>query len=324
MTNLSTKNLSRFAFPLLILILAMPALADSKPGTWTELAPVPHRFIGVEGMSVAVVGDRIIAALGFDGGDTKTTRIYDIASDSWSFGADAPGTSSEGAGVSHGGLFYTAGGRLLTSRKDLWSYDPASDLWTVLAPMNQARTGLALAVAGNAIYAFGGRTNPGGPCSGGALSSVERYDIDTNVWTTVASMPFALSDRAAATMGGKIFVFGGCRNAFSFVADVDVYDPVTDTWSTAPTDMPGPRAAFYAVGTKGDAVYAIGGWNGVVPGVQTNQAYHVAHDNWTTETPMPVGRAETGAASHGGRIYILGGAKPGFGNSVPNNEVFKP
>lgn len=325
MTNSSLRNLSRFAIPLLILTFAMPVAAGDKPGTWTELAPVPHTGpFGVEGMSTAVVGDRIIAALGFDAGDTNKTRIYDIASNTWSFGANAPGISSEGAGVSHGGLFYTAGGRFGAVRKDLWSYNPASDTWTVLASMSQGRAGLALAVVGNAIFAIGGRTSPGGPCTGGPLASVERYDIDTNTWTTVAPMPFALSDRAAATVGGKIFVFGGCSGFFTFVSDVDVYDPVTDTWSTAPKDMPSPRAAFYGVATKGDAVFVIGGWNGVIPGLKTNEAYHVAKDSWTTETPMPVGRAEAGAAGHGGRIYVVGGAKPGFGNSVPNNEVFKP
>jgi hypothetical protein len=125
----------------LVLVAAIPCLGAPKPGTWTILAPVPHQGVGVEGMSVAVVGDKIIAVNGFDFGDTDTTRIYDVASNTWSFGANAPGTSSEGAGVSHGGLFYTAGGRLIASRNDLWAYDPASDTWSILAPMNQSPHG---------------------------------------------------------------------------------------------------------------------------------------------------------------------------------------
>jgi Kelch motif protein len=311
-------------FAVVIVAFSTSALAKDKPGTWSILAPVPHRGRGVEGMSVATVGDKIIAALGFDFGDTRTTRIYDIASNTWSFGADAPGTSSEGAGVSHGGLFYTAGGRLFGPRNDLWSYDPASNTWTVLAPMHHARAGLALSVVGNSIYAIGGRLSTGGPCSGGGLAFVERYDIDTNVWTDVAPMPFALSDRAATTVGGKIYAFGGCAGFFGFVNNTDVYDPETNTWSTSPADMPTARAAMYSVDRKGDAVYVIGGWNGVVPGLQTNEAYHVASDSWTTETPMPTGRAEAGATGHGGQIFVVGGAKPAFGNSVPNNEAFKP
>ena len=68
----------------------------------------------------------------------------------------------------------------------------------------------------------------------------------------------------------------------------------------------------------------IGGWDGIQPGLSNNEAYHVAQDTWTIETPMPVARSEAGAAGHGGRIYILGGAKPGFGASVKNNEAYKP
>ena len=303
-----------------------------KPGSWRTLAPVPFvGFSGVEGMSVASVGNKIYAAVGFDGGDGATMRIYDIAKDAWSTGAAAPDATSEGAGVAHGGLFYSIGGRILfgTPRPDIWAYDPTTDAWNAaLTPMSTGRTGLAVAVVGNSIYAIGGRTFTGGPCSGSGfaeLASVERYDINTDVWTPVASLPSARSDLAAATVGGKIYVFGGCRGPGTILADVDVYNPVTNTWSTAPTDMPTARAGMYAVATKGGSVYVIGGWDGVGSGLSTNEAYKVSQDSWTTGLPpMPTARAETGAVGHGGKIYVVGGATPGFGISVAANEVFKP
>ena len=307
---------------------APPATAKG----WTTLASVPTAFgfpfEGVEGMSVAAVGNNIIAAVGFDNsvGDVATTRIYDIASNTWSPAASAPGASSEGTAVSHGGLFYVVGGRG-AGFTALWSYDPTTDFWTVLPPMPTGRNGLAAAVVGNAIYAIGGRTS-GAPCSGGELATVERFDIGAGVWSTVASLPSARSGLAAVTVGGKIYVFGGCRSAFPFptvLADVDVYNPVTDTWSTAPTDMPTPRAAMYAAASKGGTVYVIGGWDGIGSGLGTNEAYKVSKDKWTTGLPaLPTPRAEAGAVGHGGRIYIVGGATPGFGASVAAMEVFKP
>ncbi|MGH7545844.1 MAG: hypothetical protein ACREKI_06645 [Gemmatimonadota bacterium] len=81
------------------------------------------------------------------------------------------------------------------------------------------------------------------------------------------------------------------------------------------------------VATRGGRVYVIGGWNGVAgsPGLSTNESYKVARDTWSTGLPeMPTPRAETGAADHGGRIYIVGGAQPAFGASVDDHEVFKP
>ena len=302
--------------------------AGPPPGTWTTLAPVPAAGVGVEGASVANVGNRIIAAMGHDSVDTSTTRIYNISSDTWSFGAAAPGASSEGAGVAHGGLFYNIGGRGAGFTAN-WSYNPSNDTWNGgLTPMPTGRAGLAAAVVGNAIYAIGGRTLTGGPCSSGGfaeLATVERYDIDTDTWSAVAPLPTPRSDLAAATVGGKIYVFGGCRGAISVLADVDVYDPVTNTWSSAPTDLPTARAAMYAVARKGNEVYVIGGWDGIGFGLATNEAYKVSKDSWTTGLPpMPTPRAEHGAVGHGGRIYIVGGAQPGFGASVVSNEVFKP
>ena len=327
--------------PLLVAAVLAPAYAGPAPSgpgpAWATLAPVPSvggpGVGGVEGMSVASVGDEIIAALGFDSfpGDTSTTRIYDIASNTWSLGAAAPGTSSEGAGVAHGGLFYTVGGRVAgpgsAPRADIWSYSPVSDTWNAaLTPMPTARAGLAIAVVGDSIYAIGGRTATAGPCTGdGALATVERYDIASDTWTPVASLLAPRSDLAAAAVGGKIYVFGGCDNAGTFLADVDVYNPVTDTWSTAPANMPTARAGMYAVATKGGTVYVIGGWDGVGPGLSTNEAYKVSQDTWTPGLlPMPTHRAEVGAVGHGGRIYIVGGSQPAFGASVDANEVFKP
>src|SRR3989344_801513 len=152
---------------LLFTIGCLVAAPTAKAESWTTLQEGPHNGIGVQGMIAGVVGDKIIAALGLDLVDTATTRIYDISSNTWSLGSDAPGASSEGAGIVKGGLFYALGGRSVgTTRNDLWSYDPASDVWTVLAPMTVARTGLAVAEAGGFIYAIGGRQQTRGPCSG--------------------------------------------------------------------------------------------------------------------------------------------------------------
>ena len=82
-------------------------------------------------------------------------------------------------------------------------------------------------------------------------------------------------------------------------------------------------AAFYAVATKGGTVYAIGGWDGLGPGLTTNESYKVSKDFWTGGlAPMPTLRAEAGAVDHAGRIYVVGGAQPGFGASVNANEAF--
>ena len=292
-------------------------------GNWTVLAPVPAP---TEGMSVSVIGNRIVAAYGFSGGDTNLTRLYDISSDTWTFGTPAPlpVRSEQSYGDStHGGFVYVIGGRpvgLVGNR--LERYDPASDTWTTLSPMPTARAGAAKAVIDNGIYVIGGRQTDS-PCSGLPLPTVERYDIDTDTWSARAPLPGPpRSDLAAVAHGGKIYVFGGCTSPIGFLNDVDVYDPVTDTWSTAPADMPTARASLVA-GKVGTSVYAMGGYAGGGP-LNTNEVYRIPKDSWSTAAAMITGRGEAGAASHGGRVYVVGGALPAFGASINANEVFKP
>jgi N-acetylneuraminic acid mutarotase len=303
---------------------------------WQTLAPVPARGTGVEGPFVAAVNSgKIIAAYGYDGGDTRRTRIYDVSTDSWTVGTRAPGPRrSEGTAVSRQNFVYALGGRARRVRADVERYDAVHDRWRSLADMPTARAGLASAIIDRDIYAIGGRRNGGGPCSGRELRVVERYDIRTNSWVTLAPLPAPRSDGAAVAVGGRVHLFGGCRvnpktGQIRVLRSVDVYDPETNTWSREPRDLPRPRAAFYQVavldgGGPSPKVYIIGGWAGRGMGAASVFIYDVSADTYTRGTRMPTPRAEMGVAALRKHIYAVGGAQPAFGASVAANEVFRP
>jgi N-acetylneuraminic acid mutarotase len=305
-----------------------PVNFDLKAGAgkWTTVAPIPSP---TEGASVAAVDNFVVVAMGFsDFGDSDFTRIYDIENDTWSMGSSAPAFSSEGAGTSHGGLFYSVGGRG-GAFQGLFSYDMYNDVWSVLPNMPTGRAGLGVVTVGNDIYAIGGRSLTGGPNSGGVLDVVEKYDIAAGTWTTMAPMLFPRSDIAAVAHGGKIYVLGGFNAQGVPMAAVDVYDPVTDTWSNTPSNMPTARGALYGAGIKGGTIFAIGGWDGVYPFPNAAgyivESYKISKDKWTTGyTPMPTARGEAGVASHGGLIYLVGGGTPAYGLPIASVEVFKP
>ena len=327
-TTPSGKWFVAVAVALAIFVGASAAYAQ---GTWTTLAPVLP--LPTEGMTVGGVGQVIIAAYGFSGVDTILTRLYNISTNSWSLGmlAPLPPRSEEAYGeTTHGGFLYAIGGRnLLCSGpplgvcNNLERYDPVTNTWATLTPMLTARAGAAAAVLDDAIYVIGGRQIGGGPCSGLPLSVVERYDIDTDTWSTVASLPGpARSDLAAVSHGGKIFVFGGCSGLFAVTGEVDMYDPQTNTWTTGLATMPTPRASLVA-GKVGDTVFAIGGTTIGFDQVDVNEAYKISSNSWsTTPAPMPTPRSEAGVHSHGGRVYVVGGGNRGA--STDANEVFKP
>ena len=292
--------------------------------TWTVLAPVPAP---TEGMTVGGVGKVIVAAYGASStGNTNLTRLYDITTDSWSLGSPAPlPARSEAAygDTTHAGFLYVIGGGNSGGvLSDLQRYDPVTDAWTTLASMPTARAGAVAAAVDNNIFVIGGRSSAAGPCNGGPyMATVEKYDVDTNTWSTVASLPSPRSDLAAVAHGGKVFVFGGCTGTGTVTSEVDMYDPATDTW-TGLAPMLTARASLVA-GHSGQKVYAIGGWDGVSSS-NANEVYNIAGDSWTTTTAMSTACQEAGTHSHGGRVYVVGGANPAFGSSTAANEMFKP
>src|SRR5216117_1827143 len=263
--------------------------------TWTVLAPVPAP---TGGMTVGGVGKVIITAYGASStGNTNLTRLYDITTDSWSLGSPAPlPARSEAAygDTTHAGFLYVIGGGNSGGvLSDLQRYDPVTDAWTTLASMPTARAGAVAAAVDNNLFVIGGRLSAAGPCNGGPyLATVEKYDIDTNTWSTVASLPSPRSDLAAVTHGGKVFIFGGCTGTGTVTNEVDMYDPETDTWTTGLEPMPTPRASLGA-GRSGQRVYANGGWDGA-SSLSANEVYNIASNSWSMNTPMATACLEAG------------------------------
>ncbi|RLE38138.1 hypothetical protein DRJ23_05055, partial [Candidatus Acetothermia bacterium] len=69
-------------------------------------------------------------------------------------------------------------------------------------------------------------------------------------WTQVASMNHARNKCRAVALGGKIYVIGGV-DADKNLAPVEVYDPITDTW-TVLGDSPENAAAVPIVAAVND------------------------------------------------------------------------
>ena len=69
-------------------------------------------------------------------------------------------------------------------------------------------------------------------------------------------MPTRRSGIAAASLGGKIFVFGGEAN-WRTLNQTEIYDPGSDSWSTGAV-MPTARHGF-GVAISGQEIYVISG-----------------------------------------------------------------
>ncbi|CAK8685826.1 unnamed protein product [Clavelina lepadiformis] len=97
-------------------------------------------------------------------------------------------------------------------------YDPRNGKWEYIPPMKTHRSGLAAVVLNNEIYAIGGD----------GLSSVEKYNLDTETWLDVPSMNEERYGGSACVVDGLIWVFGG-----EYAETVEFYDPATNKWQVS-------------------------------------------------------------------------------------------
>ena len=82
----------------------------------------------------------------------------------------------------------------------------------------------------SAIFAFGG-------VLGASSALVDRYDIATDTWTSVAPMNTKRHSHGAAVVNGNVYVAGG---EVAALRSAERYDSISNTW-TAVADLPSPR-----------------------------------------------------------------------------------
>jgi N-acetylneuraminic acid mutarotase len=159
---------------------------DPATDSWTTKRRAPIAVI--KGAS-AVVDNKIYILGGL--GDREnlnaiSNQIYNTETDKWSLGASVPTPmwyTAAGAttGVMAPKRIYVMGGGFTEVTNVVNVYDPALDNWTSGAPLPTNRTGHAVAVVDDLLYAMGGGCDwhggpPPTPGSGWTLTSVvEQY-----------------------------------------------------------------------------------------------------------------------------------------------------
>ena len=187
---------------------------DLLADTWTNGAPIP---VGDDGIATGAQAayDGKIYYIGGDDGDgvsNDTTWEYTIISDTWTLRAPMPTERENNVAVTLNGKIYVAGGAdgtdpAFTGMTTFEVYDPATDTWATLAPMQVARLSPGIATDGAAIYVYGGVTDLGDVFS--TLDSVERYDPATDTWSFLDSMAQSTGGMVAAYAAGRLYAGAG-------------------------------------------------------------------------------------------------------------------
>ena len=199
----------------------------------------------------------------------QAVTVTDTNCYSWTRVAPLPLSPTFGAAAtSDGKSAYVAGGLFNHGYtgdlvNEFVRYNLASNTWTVLAPMPDAKyfASAVYSPINDKVYVFGG-VSPGGSTS--AVSPATRiYDIATDTWSSGAAMPAARAGMAAGYHNGKIYLAGGGNGIFEPYfgtpqANLWEYDPIDNVWNTSRPSMPEAKATA-SFGIINGHFYVVGG-----------------------------------------------------------------
>jgi len=291
-----------------------PALAVAS-NSWIRRADLPstERW-DLAAATVNAAGQSIVYAIGgrtATWGSLSKVQAYNAATNTWTHKAPLPVPLywSNGAGVI-GGKIYISGGLsgYKEYRSSLYVYNPATNTWTQKRDMPNSSFRGVTGVSNNLLYVATGCDQE--DCLFYEQTALYRYNPVTDRWTRLASPPTANGLGSGGFIGGKFYVTRGG-------GELDVYDPATNQWtSRARMPLPQWRAAGVTMSAK---LYVIGGYQTNADGTFTlsvrTAVYDPATNTWTTQAPLPSGRADIAASrvSVNGkpRINVVGGRPPG-------------
>jgi N-acetylneuraminic acid mutarotase len=142
-------------------------------------------------------------------------------------------------------------------------------------------------------------------------------------WTKLAPFPDPSEELLGASANGRMYVFCGLFETPRWTPKglVYEYDPATDKWAKkAPMALPSHHVAFTEYKGK---IYAFGGFvlppKGEQPAwvpIDNAWEYDPAADTWRALAPLPTKRGSPVAVAVNDKIYVIGGAVPGPGQSA--------
>jgi len=143
------------------------------------------------------------------------TRIYDIASNTWTTGTNMPDVHSFMAGgyiPATGKIYIISGyntGNVTSAQPNTWQYDPGTNIWTDLTgtrPFPHPAGGFAYGVINNKLYIAGGRD-----AANTIINLTWEYDPVANVYTAKTDEPGTFQNNVpgSAAASGLFWVYGG-------------------------------------------------------------------------------------------------------------------
>ncbi len=175
---------------------------DPAAQRWQQGPSLPQPNCG---LALIAAGGRLYALGGWDGANVlDSVWVYETGAGSWRPAASLPAARAMASAAWLRDHLYVIGGDDGTGpRAEMWVYDPAAGTWKQGPGLVEPRAGLAVGAEGSSIYAFGGG-------SGSQPSLHERFDLNTQSWSTIDSPRLGPWHHAVgAIIGPNLHIVGG-------------------------------------------------------------------------------------------------------------------
>jgi len=315
-----------------------PAASDGPPLSERRWAPVAvkgapsarheNAFVESGGKFYLVGGRRV-----------QPVDIYDPTTGEWTAGAVAPLPIHHFQAVSPPGDHRIwVIGALTGDYPDeppipqIHVYDTRTNTWSTAGDIPEARRrgAAGLAYHKGKFYLAGGLTEGH---SGGFVPWLDSYDPITQTWTALPDAPRPRDHFQLGVVGDRLVLAGGRTSSARTnevmsltIAEVDVYDIATGTFSSLPAsgNLPTLRAGTSTV-VLNDQLLVLGGESTAQqPAHNEVEALNLQTGRWTSLAPLAEGRHGTGAVVWKGQIFTAAGsANRGGGPELQSLEAFR-
>lgn len=163
--------------------------------------------------------------------------------------------------------------------------------WIEKAPMMERRSKHSMVAVGNSVYAIGGYNFH-------TIGSVEEFDMNMNMWTSVGKLTHAVAGTSATVLAGNIYIFGGWHGLSEETSIIQCYNPITNQ-CTVVGKLPSPHMDTRAL-TVENKTYVVG----------TGGEVYLFEEDYKVELVNKItdfNKKDFGLFSENGSLFCLGG-----------------
>lgn len=257
------------------------SMVEKKDNKWQ----IPRRCLRTVSVLLTIVG--------------PTCAIFDQETQVWHSisslcARHCPGIETLGKHV-----YVVGGSREWKRMNNCDCYDPDSNQWRVMKPMNVPRSNIGLVALDGLLYAVGGYDGKS------PVRKVECYDPQTNEWKFVSSMNNQRDGACVVTEGRYIYAISG-YDGHSYLSSVEMYDPSTDAWVVGAVAPIIERRQDAMAAVFENKIYVIGGYHGNTF-LPTCEALDLDKNEWHFMASLSSPRYQAGVAVLNRKIYVCGG-----------------